>query len=252
MSSSRSSSRSSMSSARCSRSSGTDETTNSTCTDDEVNPSGNLSEAKAALRSHHVKARRRACRDAESWRTKNSQMAEYTAQYVRSLRREGQPLRIAAYVPLADEPGAGFLLETLETDVDELWLPICMPDARLHWSRYAGPDSLHIPNPRLPVAEPVGPGIASADCLPRLDLVIVPALAIARDGYRLGKGAGFYDRAIAEARSYVSSQTESAASSMPELLGLVFASEVCDSVPHNHRDCAVDKIMTEMGVRNLS
>ncbi|WP_244264082.1 5-formyltetrahydrofolate cyclo-ligase [Corynebacterium propinquum] len=204
------------------------------------------------MRSHHVKARRRACRDAESWRAKNSQVAEYTAQYVRSLRREGQPLRIAAYVPLADEPGAGFLLETLETDVDELWLPICMPDARLHWSRYAGPDSLHIPNPRLPVSEPVGPGIASADCLPRLDLVIVPALAIARDGYRLGKGAGFYDRAIAEARSYVSSQTESAASSMPELLGLVFASEVCDSVPHNHRDCAVDKIMTEMGVRNLS
>ncbi|WP_454973719.1 5-formyltetrahydrofolate cyclo-ligase [Corynebacterium propinquum] len=252
MSSSRSSSRSSMSSARCSRSSGTDEATNSTGTDDEVNFSGNLSEAKAALRSRHVKARRRACRDAESWRTKNSQMAEYTAQYVRSLRREGQPLRIAAYVPLADEPGAGFLLETLETDVDELWLPICMPDARLHWSRYAGPDSLHIPNPRLPVSEPVGPGIASADCLPRLDLVIVPALAIARDGYRLGKGAGFYDQAIAEARSYVSSQTESAASSMPELLGLVFASEVCDSVPHNHRDCAVDKIMTEMGVRNLS
>ena len=250
-----------MSSARCSRSSGTDEATNSTGTDDEVNFSGNLSEAKAALRSRHVKARRRACHvkarrrachDAESWRTKNSQMAEYTAQYVRSLRREGQPLRIAAYVPLADEPGAGFLLETLETDVDELWLPICMPDARLHWSRYAGPDSLHIPNPRLPVSEPVGPGIASADCLPRLDLVIVPALAIARDGYRLGKGAGFYDRAIAEARSYVSSQTESAASSMPELLGLVFASEVCDSVPHNHRDCAVDKIMTEMGVRNLS
>lgn len=241
-----------MNSSRFPLPSDTAEVTHFTGADDEGCPAGRLSEAKAALRSHHAKARRRACHDADSWRTKNSRMVEYTAQYVRSLRREGQPLRIAAYVPLADEPGAGFLLKTLETDVDELWLPICMPNARLHWSRYAGPDSLHVPNPRLPVSEPVGPGIASADCLPQLDLVVVPALAIARDGYRLGKGAGFYDQAIAEARAHVSSRTESAASCMPELLGLVFASEVCDSVPHDHRDCAVDKIMTEMGVRNLS
>lgn len=240
-----------MSSSRFPRPSGTAEPTNSTGADDQMSLVDSLSEAKAALRSHHVKARRRACHDADSWRAKNSQIAAYTTQYVRSLRREGQPLRIAAYVPLADEPGAGFLLKALETVVDELWLPICMPNARLHWSRYAGPDSLHIPNPRLPVSEPVGPGIASADCLPRLDLIVVPALAIARDGYRLGKGAGFYDQAIAEARAHVSSRAESAASCMPELLGLVFAAEVCDSVPHNHRDCAVDKIMTEMGFRNL-
>jgi 5-formyltetrahydrofolate cyclo-ligase len=50
------------------------------------------------------------------------------------------------------------------------------------------------------MAEPVGPRLG-VDAIAAADVVLVPALAVARDGVRLGKGGGSYDRALARART---------------------------------------------------
>ena len=47
--------------------------------------------------------------------------------------------------------------------------------------------------------EPTGPVFTKLDSI---DLVLVPALAIDPDGYRLGQGGGFYDRALPQLRAH--------------------------------------------------
>ncbi len=47
--------------------------------------------------------------------------------------------------------------------------------------------------------EPVGPIFTESESI---DLVLVPALAIDPDGYRLGQGGGFYDRALPQLRAW--------------------------------------------------
>ena len=64
----------------------------------------------------------------------------------------------------------------------------------LRWGRYAGPGSVcagmwGILEPRDAPQE--------SDFLGSLDGVFVPAIAVDDQGFRLGQGAGFYDRALA-------------------------------------------------------
>ena len=58
-------------------------------------------------------------------------------------------------------------------------VPVTQPDRDLDWVA-------------LPGDEPLGP-----DAIAGVDAVIVPALAVAADGTRLGRGGGSYDRALA-------------------------------------------------------
>jgi len=65
----------------------------------------------------------------------------------------------------------------------------------------------------------------------RIDLVVAPALAADRSGYRLGYGGGFYDRFLKEA--------DCAA------LSLVYSECLFDNVPHDRHDVPVGMIVTE-------
>jgi len=47
--------------------------------------------------------------------------------------------------------------------------------------------------------EPVGEALSALDSI---DLVLVPALAIDPDGFRLGQGGGFYDRSLPQLRAW--------------------------------------------------
>lgn len=49
------------------------------------------------------------------------------------------------------------------------------------------------------IAEPVGPAWVESDAI---DFIFVPALAIDPDGYRLGQGGGYYDRALSNLRAW--------------------------------------------------
>jgi 5-formyltetrahydrofolate cyclo-ligase len=65
------------------------------------------------------------------------------------------------------------------------------------------------------------------------DLVLVPGLAFSRDGHRLGRGGGFYDRLLAgRARDAVK-------------VGVCFALQLHDSIPREAHDVVLDAVISD-------
>jgi 5-formyltetrahydrofolate cyclo-ligase len=100
---------------------------------------------------------------------------------------------VAAYVSVGTEPGTGFLIDALAGVGKRVLLPVVLPDLDLDWAAYAGPRSLA--PARMGLLEPVGPRLG-VDAVATADAVLVPGLAVSRDGFRLGRGGGCYDRAL--------------------------------------------------------
>ena len=72
-----------------------------------------------------------------------------------------------------------------------------------------------------------------ADCvveLSEIDLLLVPGMAFTRDGHRLGRGGGYYDRLLAE-------PTLRAA-----LFGVCFAEQIVPQVPMEDHDRPVQRV----------
>jgi 5-formyltetrahydrofolate cyclo-ligase len=83
------------------------------------------------------------------------------------------------------------------------------------------------------VWEPAGDEILP---LEKLDLVLVPGLAFSlKDGARLGRGGGFYDRLLAKIRSEIS------------CMGVAYALQMLDSVTVEAHDQRVDGWVNEGG-----
>jgi len=97
---------------------------------------------------------------------------------------------IASYISVADEPNTQELNRELLKKGVTLILP--RVDGKvLQWVQWNGDKSALVEKKKL--MEPIGTPITD---LTIIDAVIVPALHIDRDGYRLGQGGGFYDQAL--------------------------------------------------------
>jgi 5-formyltetrahydrofolate cyclo-ligase len=70
------------------------------------------------------------------------------------------------------------------------------------------------------------------------DVVIVPLLAFARSGHRIGYGAGYYDITLAALR----------AQKTIHAVGIAFAAQEIASVPTTPRDVRLDLVLTEREV----
>ncbi len=107
---------------------------------------------------------------------------------------------IAAYYSIGTEPDTHGLIFGLWKRGSYVVLPVLLPDGDLDWASYEGPDSL-APGPR-GLLEPTEPARGPAT-VARADVVLVPALAVDARGYRLGRGGGSYDRALARVSGQV-------------------------------------------------
>jgi len=143
---------------------------------------------------------------------------------------------VAAYVSVSSEPGTGPLLEILRDAGKRVILPVLQPDNDLDWAAYDGPASLRSAGRGL--LEPDGP-LLGFDAVATADAVLVPGLAVGRDGMRLGRGGGSYDRVLGRipVGTFV--------------CVLLNSEEVLDSVPREDHDRPVSAVATETGILRL-
>ena len=127
---------------------------------------------------------------------------------------------VAAYVPLRTEPGSVELLAELRATVTSVLVPLTLPDRDLDWVEWS--------------SDGAGPALG-VEAIGRADLVLVPALAVARDGTRLGRGGGSYDRALTRCLTTAT------------LVALVFDDEVLDWLPSDPWDVPVGAAVTPGG-----
>lgn len=163
---------------------------------------------KAALRSH-LRARRSAGHTP-------------TADFPQRVLDAVPAGPVCCYVSLPGEPPTHRVIQGLLERGQAVYLPAAGAHGVLHWvdAAVAHPwDAWGVPG-RAPVA-------ASPVPLPEVSCIIVPALAVDRNGHRLGQGGGYYDR-------FLPSQPDA------HRLALVWAGEVVDQVPAEPHDLRVD------------
>ena len=101
---------------------------------------------------------------------------------------------IASYISYGDEPNTAELNQAILAAGKKLLLPRMIEkgsEVGLQWVAWNG-DSQNL-KARSRILEPIGPADIDHN---QIEVVIVPALRVDGDGYRLGQGGGFYDRAL--------------------------------------------------------
>ncbi|GAA3742674.1 5-formyltetrahydrofolate cyclo-ligase [Salinactinospora qingdaonensis] len=145
---------------------------------------------------------------------------------------------VCAYHSIGTEPPTHKLVAALWKHGVYVLLPVVLADGSLDWAAYEGPDSLTPADHGL--LEPMGQRYG-AEAVHRAAAVICPALAVDHGGVRLGRGAGYYDRALAR----VGPNTLT--------LAAVYDDEFVDTVPAEPHDQPVGAVVTPGGgVRRLA
>ncbi|BAC17765.1 5-formyltetrahydrofolate cyclo-ligase [Corynebacterium efficiens YS-314] len=188
-----------------------------------------MSESKQKLRDKLQEARATMPEDRRE--AENAALIANISYYLRSKR----PQRVAAYVPTRTEPGGRLLLDALQAEVPAVILPVALDDGRMDWALYEGPTGL-VPGP-FGIREPSGTRLGP-EAVNFCDVVIAPALACTPEGIRLGKGGGYYDRALATGMKGTT-------------LTLLFNGEIREDITVEEHDLPVNIIITPAGVRNL-
>jgi len=101
---------------------------------------------------------------------------------------------VMAFRSMPEEPDTQALLETALREGKTLLLPRCLDAQRM--AALPVKDLEELRPGRLGIQEPLMP--EDGMDLPEPDLVLVPCMAAAPNGIRLGHGAGYYDRFLAE------------------------------------------------------
>lgn len=191
-------------------------------------PYPDLPELKRSLRRELV--------DARSSLTGDELAARSAALTANALRVVTPGSTIAAYHPLGTEPGVGTLLDALRRVAGKIWLPISGPDNELLWAVDRGDEDTAAG--QLGVREPTGQR-HDWHALTECDLVLVPALGVNPEGVRIGKGAGYYDRALAHLYTRVQ---------RPRVAVLLFDGEIRPDIPAEPHDMPVDLIITDVAI----
>lgn len=174
----------------------------------------NLTELKRELRAD-LRARRAS-------RAYDPDLADGIMRHLAELCMARGSKRVACYLPFGDEPDTELFIDwAMDAGIDVL-LPVSLESGELEWVVFTGETETGI----FGFAEAVG---ERAD-LSGVDLIIAPALAVDTEGNRLGKGKGYYDRAIGGVNIPV--------------VAVVFEDELLESVPVEDHDCPVQAVVT--------
>ena len=179
-----------------------------------------LTELKDALRARHLDMRR--ARTTEDREVAGRRLAEHAwaALIPGSL--------VTCYASMPIEPSTDSLRELLRALGKDVALPIMRKGRALAW----GFDAVNLEINNFGIGEPEETEIDIAQA----SALIIPALGAGLDGSRIGRGAGYYDRALATIPLHRDGG--------PLRIVVVFDDEVHDTVPHEDHDQPVDLIIT--------
>ena len=142
---------------------------------------------------------------------------------------------VALYVSVRGEPGTELLLREAWNSGMTVFLPRCRSGEKgvMDMIACAGPEKLEnsrfgIPEPRL---EEHSRLLSAEELSDPHTLVVVPALAFDREGFRLGYGGGYYDRFLAGARCMS--------------VGLAYHELLLEHLPHDVWDRPAGAVCTE-------
>ncbi len=151
--------------------------------------------------------------------------------------------RVAFYVPHQGEADPSALLERARVLQCEVFLPVITDyrQSRMCFAPFRSRDAL-IAN-RYGIGEPRG---ARTRAVPvrTLDLIFVPLIAVDARGWRIGSGAGYYDRCLAHLRG-------PRLWHRPKLIGLAYDFQRIEHVAPQPWDVPIDAVLTETSLYEI-
>jgi 5-formyltetrahydrofolate cyclo-ligase len=181
---------------------------------------------KDILRSQFISHRQ--ALDPKIWRSMSDRLCDHLANCAQFSKAQ----TILAYHSHRQEPS----LDQLFTQQSKQWgLPRTV-GIELVWHHWQPSEPLVIGKYNIQEPDPASP-LLTPDLV---DLILVPAVAIDRRGYRLGYGGGYYDRLRADPRWR----------EIPTI-GIVFDFAHVDELPIEAWDLPIDAVCTELGVWDL-
>lgn len=141
--------------------------------------------------------------------------------------------RIAGYIAFDGEPD---IRDFLRTRPGHIWLPRVNRDRTLHFRPTFDLNTRH---PRPPGARRNRFGILESHRHPllratQMDALLIPLVGFDAHGNRLGMGAGYYDRSLADLRH-----------PRPLLIGVAFSDQQVKRLPTDPWDIPLDYVVTD-------
>ena len=136
---------------------------------------------------------------------------------------------ILMYHSLPDEVDTHSALDKLLAMDKKVFLPKVISDTEMTIHEYTGPDSLQ-PSEPYGILEPTTPEISIYNFQ---FVTVVPGMAFDREGHRLGRGKGYYDRFL---------------SRIPNMykIGVCFPFQLIDNIPFEPTDILVDEVLSDL------
>lgn len=139
------------------------------------------------------------------------------------------------FAPLPEEPDLWPLLREVLVTKKLVALPCFDAENEAYVPRRIGDIHVEIISGKFGIREPAPTCVAIP--LQDLDLVLVPGVAFDANGYRLGRGKGFYDRLL---QNFAGRK-----------IGIAFDDQIVDAVPANKNDVKMDLIITPTRCVNM-
>lgn len=151
---------------------------------------------------------------------------------------------VAAYVSMGTEIPTSPLIASLLSAGHRVIVPRLGTGLEIGWGEVGDVDALHAMPPfasgRARPLEPQTPVLA-ADALAEASLILAPAFAVDRSGTRLGRGGGWYDRALTHRRADA------------RLIAVCWPWELLDTpIPRERHDVPFDEILTTTRLADIA
>jgi 5-formyltetrahydrofolate cyclo-ligase len=135
---------------------------------------------------------------------------------------------IACYLSAPTEPDTRPFLRWARSEDIRVLFPVSREDGLLDWT--VGEKGVELVG-LFGMPEPSGE-LLSPLAINDVDLILVPAAAIGRDGMRMGWGKGYFDKTLGSMEK------------CPPVYAVVYDSELVDEVPRERHDHPVDGVVT--------